>query len=221
MANARTLGRVLIRIAASFVVSTAALAQTQKPTEAEVAAIAAEVLKQTDWLELAARCPAAVMPEQQAPDASRNNCAPGELKACMAHCTAGDGRACYWLAQDIQYKTKSQAPDVLFQRSCKLGVASGCTNKAAGLSLDKPGDEGNQVCAAQTYAKACAFDDPWACTMYALHLGHGIGVQKDKALALKVLEKSCKYGPEDDACSSGMKLKRRLREPERKEPASR
>ncbi|MFN3302623.1 MAG: hypothetical protein ACK44A_02780 [Roseateles sp.] len=214
--NARRLTDRLTRLAAAFILSTAAMAQSPEPTEAEVAAIAAEVVAHAHWLDHAARCPASVMPEQQAPDAGRDTCARGELKACLARCTAGDGGACYRLAQDIQHKTKSQAPGVLFQRSCQLGVVSGCTNKAAGLSLEKPDDEGNRVCAAQTYAKACAFDDAWACTMYALHLGHGIGIQKDKALASQVLEKSCKHGPEDDACSSGMKLKSRLQQPERK-----
>jgi hypothetical protein len=36
--------------------------------------------------------------------------------------------------------------------------------------------------------------------MYAFHLSRGLGVAKDEALALKILEKSCKYGDSDPAC---------------------
>ena len=75
---------------------------------------------------------------------------------------------------------------------------------------DRPSDPSVQVCAAETFSKACALDDPWACTMYALHLSRGMGTKQDKNLALQMLAKSCKYGPEDEACTRGMALKKRL-----------
>jgi TPR repeat protein len=85
---------------------------------------------------------------------------------------------------------------------------SGCTNRAAGLSEAKPNDMATQACAVDTYAKVCGFDDPWACTMYAFHLSRGIGVAPDPGKALQVLEKSCKYGPDDQACIYGERVRR-------------
>ena len=72
---------------------------------------------------------------------------------------------------------------------------------------DRPKDSQVQTCAAATFAKACSFDDPWGCTMYAFQLSRGIGVAQDRKLALRMLEKSCRYGSEDSACSAGLQLK--------------
>jgi len=79
------------------------------------------------------------------------------------------------------------------------------------MLADSPKDSQVQACAAATFAKACSFDDPWGCTMYAFHLGRGIGVAQDRELALKTLEKSCKYGAEDPACSTGLQLGEEIR----------
>ncbi len=43
--------------------------------------------------------------------------------------------------------------------------------------------------------------------MFASLLNKGEGVAKNDDLALKVMEKSCKYGPSDEACSNAMELR--------------
>ncbi|WOB06876.1 hypothetical protein [Piscinibacter gummiphilus] len=78
------------------------------------------------------------------------------------------------------------------------------------MSLEKEDDVAIQTCAARTFEKTCALDDPWGCTMYAFHLSKGRGVPVNRDMALAVLKKSCKYGPEDEACSYGRGLREQL-----------
>ena len=138
---------------------------------------------------------------------SRNHCQTGQMQSCLAECAQSDASACYWLAEALQEaRVASQASEALFQRACQLGIVSGCTNRAAGLFNERRDELEAQACAARTYDKACQADDPWACTMQAMHLSRGLGVRQDRQQALKVLEKSCKYGPEDPACTYGQRL---------------
>lgn len=184
---------------------------TSAQPSAEANAVAAEVLAHTDWRALADRCPASLMPSRQLPDTLKpNSCTTGQLRSCLSSCGSGDAQACYWLAYELQQaRVQPMAAETLYQRSCQLGMVSGCTNRAASMSQDAD-DPTNQVCAAQTFSKACAADDPWGCTMSAMHLSRGLGVKQDKALALQALEKSCKYGPVDEACMYGEQLKKSL-----------
>jgi TPR repeat protein len=140
-----------------------------------------------------------------------NVCTPGRFSSCLSRCSEGEAGACYWLGYELQQgHAESSVSELLYQRSCRLGIASGCTNRAAGQLADHPNDAKAQACAAQTFAKTCSLDDPWGCTMYGFHLSRGIGVAQDRQLALKVLNKSCRYGTDDPACSSGMRLKDEL-----------
>ena len=207
----------MLRFALSlFFALLAALAQPafgQPPQVSEEAnQVAREVLSRTPWLADANRCPSALIPQRETLDYQlRNDCKSGQLSACLSKCTAAQPGACYWLGQELQKAgADQQAAEVLFQRSCKLGVMSGCTNRAASMSSEKRDDQTMQACAAATYSKVCAFDDPWACTMYAFLLSRGIGLRQDKDLALKVLSKSCKYGANDEACIYGTRLKQEL-----------
>ena len=178
----------------------------------EKSSVVDEVLSLTTWVSEADRCPAELAQSEEANDrTSSKDCRVGNLKSCLIRCKAGVPGACYWLGQTLQSEGKArQAAEVLFQRSCKLGVASGCTNRAAGMALEKKNNEVTQACAAKTYQKTCALDDPWGCTMYAFHLSKGLGTTTNRELALQVLKKSCKYGPEDDACSQGLSLRKQL-----------
>lgn len=189
-----------------------AVAQNVK---AEVDDVAHAVLTKTDWVREAQVCPKAVMASKAVTDyLSRDDCKSGQLSDCFKKCSAGTARACYWLAYALQQESApSDSYEPLYQRSCKLGVMSGCTNRAAGMLKVAPEDERAKVCAAQTFDAVCAFDDPWACTMSALHLSHGIGVKKDIARALKSLEKSCKYGPDDEACIYGERIRYNIQQP--------
>ena len=75
---------------------------------------------------------------------------------------------------------------------------------------ERPDDKNTETCAANTFDQGCKYDDPWACTMSALHLALGKGVAKNRENALKALQKSCKYGPEDEACMAGNRMKEAL-----------
>jgi hypothetical protein len=173
-----------------------------QPEKQVVETVARTIAGHEDWVKDSKICPSKLIGVTEAIDhLTRNECKTGDLLGCLRKCTSGEAGACYWLAYELQQKSVSQSTyEVLFQRACKLGVMSGCTNRAAGILNDASGSKEARTCAAKTFEMVCARDDPWACTMNALHLSRGIGVPQDTKRALKSLEKSCKYGPEDEAC---------------------
>jgi hypothetical protein len=138
-------------------------------------------------------------------------CDSSDLAGCFARCMAGQGASCYWLGQDLQAaKADDAAAEVLFQRSCKLGVASGCTNRAAGSLVSGSADPTVKSCLIRTFERACALEDPWGCTMFAFELTKNSDSDQDRARALMALEKSCRYGIDDPACSGSRQLKEQL-----------
>ncbi len=185
----------------------------QQPS-VEATTVAKEVHSHTAWVSEADMCPSEIMPKSEALyRVPRIRCSKGEFNSCLSKCEDAEAGACYGLAQSLLQEGASRpAAEVLYQQACKLGIASGCTNRAAGMLKQRQDDPRTQACAAETFAKACSLDDPWACTMYALHLSRGLGVKRDPDLALKVLGKSCKNGPQDDACKAGMNLQKQLLE---------
>jgi len=157
------------------------------------------IAEKNDWLAATKLCPTDLMPSRAPVDARNDHCK-APYDTCLSKCEAGDGGSCYWLAYQLQQNgAQSEIYESLFQRSCKLGIVSGCTNHAAALLRAKD-DVSTQKCAARTFERGCGYEDPWACTMYALVLSRGLGVAQDEASALKVLDKSCKYGDSDPAC---------------------
>lgn len=197
----------LLALSALFLPSVALAAQ---PTPA-IAQIDAAVAREKGWLKDARRCPASLIPRRQTGEyLMGDNCkiTPG---MCLMKCKSGKGSSCYWLAYAVQQGGgKMQTAQALFQRACKLGVVSGCTNRAAVMASQAPQDARVQRCAVRTFRKTCELDEPWGCTWYALHLTRGIGVKADPEAALKVLRKSCKYGKEDPACQNAMALKAQI-----------
>lgn len=182
----------------------------QLPNEA--ASTASLVLAQSAWVRESQYCPTHVFPSRKTLSyQARNDCKPGRFSQCLSKCISGEAAACYWLGQELQVgKADQAAAETLYQRSCKLGVVSGCTNRAAGMLQEQPASKQAQACATSTFAKACEADDPWACTMYAMQLTLGQGVKQNKEKALSILKKSCKYGPEDEACSAGIRLRKAI-----------
>ncbi|NBF04941.1 sel1 repeat family protein [Pseudomonas sp. Fl5BN2] len=182
--------------------------------QALVARLAAKVQAEKAWQAQAQQCPTAVMPQRakiQTTQANRCQNA-AQLDSCMSRCEAGNGNDCYWLGTTLQQAAGPAATyEPLYQRACSLGLVSGCTNHAAGLLKAQPDSEATRQCAVQSFAQACDLDDPWACTMYGFHLSRGIGVQADVKQALKVLEKSCKFGIDDPACSGARQLQEDIR----------
>jgi hypothetical protein len=176
-----------------------------------VAQIDAEVGKKADWVKEAGQCPASLLPRRVSTDYMMGDNCQLNLGLCFMKCEAGDAGSCYWLAYHVQQEGgAAQTSNVLFQRACKLGVVSGCTNRAAAMSAGAPQDIGVQRCAVQTYRKTCAHNEPWGCTLYALHLSRGIGVKVDLDRALRMLDRSCQYGKDDPACSNAMTLKQEI-----------
>jgi hypothetical protein len=153
-----------------------------------------------DWLPGLGKCPADVMPKQEATfDYFEGRCMAG-LEQCLNNCRAGTANDCYASAIVLQRVRNNPISEALFLRACALGIVSGCTNRAAGMEAPgaQPGS-GNE-CSVRTFDLACEHDDPWACTMAGYHLAQGIGVTRDPTRARQVLAKSCKYGEEDQAC---------------------
>jgi hypothetical protein len=185
--------------------------ETESTVE-DVQQIALRVNANGEWQRDAKRCPAELIPtKQDLSYLSLDHCRSPRLQQCLKSCEAGRAGSCYWLAYALQSKKVSDtASEALYQRACRLGIVSGCTNRAAGMLHLKEPIPRLEQCAASTFSKACDLDDPWACTMFAQQLIRGAGVEKNDELALRVLEKSCKYGSEDPACVEAMQLKAEL-----------
>jgi hypothetical protein len=188
-----------------------AAAETQPPS-AEAQAIAQTVIDNAAWTAAARDCPTTVMRTNTTTRPFvANDCETGALGTCLDACKAGTSGACYWLAYELQQqKVAEDAPTTLYHQACRLGVVSGCTNQAAGLLHAAKDDEPTRACAAATFDLACTRNDPWACTMSAMHLSRGIGVPRDIPRALKALEKSCKFGPKDPACTAAIRMRHEL-----------
>jgi TPR repeat protein len=185
--------------------------EPREPAVEGVDEVVRRVTAMAEWQKDASRCPAELIPAEQDLSYLTVNHCKSALGKCLQACEEGHAGSCYWLAYTLQsMKASDAASEALYQRSCKLGIVSGCTNRAAGmLHLKEPVPRVDQ-CAASTFSKACDLDDPWACTMFAHQLMQGIGVEKNDALALRVLEKSCKYGSDDPACIEAKQLEAEL-----------
>jgi hypothetical protein len=156
-------------------------------------------------------CPANVFPpvEREVRYLSER-CAP-KLQVCTRLCDQGDGNACYAAALRLQELGAADADsEPLFLRACRLGVASGCTNRAAGIMKLEAKRPGALECATQTFDAMCTRADPWACTMLAFNLARGLGAKRDLARALEVLPAGCRLGPDDVACQRALELKKAI-----------
>jgi TPR repeat protein len=199
---------LLLAALLSLLVSGLALAEGAPPA---IAQVDAEIGKKAQWRKEADMCPAALLPRRVSTDYLSGDSCQLNPGLCLLKCEAGNGGSCYWLAYAVQQGGGEAATaEALFQRACKLGVVSGCTNRAAAMSAGAPQDASVQHCAVETFKKTCAHNEPWGCTMYALHLTRGIGVKTNLDLALKVLGRSCRYGKEDPACANAMTLRQEI-----------
>lgn len=200
---------LILVVLSAFVTSTGAAGPGSVP--AAIQEVANIVLKKNDWLAEAKVCPDKLIASSQRQNYLELESCTLNPQQCLTQCGSDRGDMCYVLAYSMQKNgAPDQAYEALYQRSCKLGVISGCTNHAAGLTTEKPHDKTVLQCAARTYDRACELDDPWACTMSALHLTRGLGVSKNLPLALKKLSKSCKFGADDPACSYAKSLQKEI-----------
>jgi TPR repeat protein len=175
--------------------------------DATVAALQA----QPRWLFPAGDCPADVASAREVPvNYGAEGCAQ-DARTCLAGCQQGDGNACYALALLIEAQRAIEpAQEALYLRACRLGVVSGCTNRAAYIVRIEPPDQLRLHCAVRTFRMACDRADPWGCTMLGELLAQGHGVPQDLDEALRVLPKGCSEGERDAACKRAKELEREI-----------
>jgi len=204
--------KALALIAGFVLFPCSALLQQSKTPEHALPPESEETLKQLRatppaWLFPADACPADVMPgTEQRIDYGARFCRT-HLRSCIEQCREEDASACYGLARMIEdVDINDPTADPVFLRACRLGIASGCTNRASRMTYFKPVAPGADLCAARTFEKTCEQDDPWGCTMYGWHLMRGAGVQRNPDLAARVLRKSCQYDETFEACTRAKEL---------------
>lgn len=180
-----------------------------------------ELESKPKWLFDTEECPAAAMRDEGKKPQDMNDSCRADPMACLEKCKSENGDFCYALGHLIQKQTKigNEASEALFLRSCKLGITSGCTNRAATKLESEPNDPSVQKCIADIFEKTCAQNDPWGCAMLGLTLAEGIGRDKDINQALAVLRKACDISIEKngEACVKANALREavlRLQKPE-------
>jgi TPR repeat protein len=161
------------------------------------------------WLFPASACPADVLsPVTQKVRYLGDGCR-ARVAACLESCRGGDAADCYALALAVQDSERApETAEALFLRACKLGIPSGCTNRAAGLDAGilTEGVADLEVCISRSFERSCERGDAWGCTMLGLHLYTGEGIARDWPRALRVLPGGCADGEDDPACSAARGL---------------
>jgi hypothetical protein len=182
-------------------------AAPKQETKTDPTAAALAFLDQPAWSRLLAVCPADAFPgTNQAVKYLADGCNP-ELGGCLDRCQERDANACYAAALRAQeLKAPEKYSETLFMRACELGIASGCTNRAAGMAGVEGEAAATWKCPNRTFEAMCKRDDPWACTMWGGSLWYGRGVKQDVRAARKILPKACSYAEDDPACVGAREL---------------
>jgi len=150
-------------------------------------------------------CPSELVPKSDVGFYDLTEICAQEEKGCFEMCVSGDSDTCFALGDRLQHEEETlQTATTFFKASCKFGFVSGCTNAAATIKSRQGGDAAD--CYTKTFEKTCALNDPWGCTMYAVSLIYGEGVDSDLNEALSVMKGSCRYGETDRACSTALEL---------------
>lgn len=177
------------------------------------------IVQKPFWLISSETCPSEVVQKKETKVAFLADGCEKTSKSCFENCKNGDGTSCYALALLIQKKTEinNEAANPLFFRACKLGIMSGCTNRAA---FDVESAYSNQKlanCIADTFEKTCFFNDSWGCTMFGFLLMEGVGRKKNLLNAVKSFDKACdKFGLQHEACVRAMALKKMIQSSNKK-----
>lgn len=174
------------------------------------------LLAEPKWLFDGVACPMEIFPVQETKLNYRIESCGENPATCLNNCKNNDGNSCYALALLIQQKKglDQDNSEALFLRACKLGMISGCTNRAAKLFDSE--DEKTVTCAAKTFEKTCEKNDPWGCAMYGLALSLGAGIPQNNQKALEVLKQPCKYKEEHDSCQAAKNLIEKIKESQTK-----
>lgn len=86
---------------------------------------------------------------------------------CDAACREGDAEACYARGVQLQLRRPSGSESAvmeLYERACTLGSAIGCTNFAAGIWMNDPGER-DAACALAIFERTCEAGDHFGCGM--------------------------------------------------------
>lgn len=161
-----------------------------------------------DWLFTEDVCPLSLIPNYETKIEYLSEGCADDAEKCLNKCKAKDGNACYSLALLVQEK-KGLLQDYserLFLRSCRLGIVSGCTNRAAAIFNLNEDDSKQVKCAVDTFEKTCEKNDSWGCTMFGLALAEGLSRPKNTDEALRVLSKSCKISMNGESCVAAKEL---------------
>ena len=177
------------------------------------------------WLFPAVDCPADVIPMYDKDSGYVAGRCEGDVAGCAERCEANDGGDCYALALVLEGReTETQSDEFVFEalylRACRLGLATGCTNRAAGLTYREPVTAVSDACAARTFAETCKRDDAWGCTMYGFHLMSGRGVPKDLDRAARMFRRACGYDETFVACTKAKRLLKQIEDAGELQPES-
>lgn len=187
---------------------------TPEQVKAQTNDVISALKNEPDWLFPADACPAEIMPTFEREVKYLSEGCENNPSSCLESCKKDDGNACYALALVVQKQSEKEEKEseALFLRSCKLGIVSGCTNRAAGkLSLEET-DRSAVKCSADTFEKTCEKNDAWGCAMYGFVLVDGLGREQNLDEASKALSKSCKLGAEDEPCQKAKKLEEEIKQ---------
>lgn len=209
MRNLKLLFITILAIGGQVFAQTQNQTQNQNTSEAKFEQVFKLLTEKPKWLfDDLDICPMEIFPKKAIRLKYLTKPCAENAEFCLDKCRENEGNACYSLAALIQEKKglEQEYSEPLFLRSCKLGIISGCTNRAAFIFNTARGNEKSLKCAADSFESSCDMGDPWGCAMFGRLLYLGFGVSKDSEKALKVLSKSCKNGDESEACKAGKSL---------------
>jgi hypothetical protein len=150
--------KLLIFIGSLVFFQSSSMSQESTPTAQDLTPQALAALnglrERPNWLFPADECPADVMPWfEEDVHYPAGRCKP-DLQPCVDRCESSDANACYALAVAVQaLETDDPISEALFLRACRLGIVSGCTNRAAGMTYLDPENPKSVPCAARTFRK--------------------------------------------------------------------
>src|SRR5688572_24025699 len=158
----------------------------------------------TEWIEVDSCAVDNAPNESHESKLAPEDCA-GEPSQCLANCDTGNGEACWALGILIQQtgEVASTVSEALFNKSCRLGIASGCTNAAATRMYREGGKA--SPCDERSFEYSCKQTDPWGCMMY----GRVLAERDDVSAARVALDRACEVSDDKngEACTNAKAMK--------------
>jgi hypothetical protein len=127
-------------------------------------------------------------------------CKATDPEDCKVQCSRNDAQSCDQLGVLIANKLPSDGNvNLLFERACKLGNASGCANLGTRL-LSSPVQQ-NRVLASMLFERSCVMGDARGCSIAGDVFWLGAGVASDGPRAMRNYAKGCDGG-DQAACTN-------------------